>query len=474
MSEIRVGLHHLNTIPAHDQPTNGAVRDSWLPINLADLPDTPPEPPTLGGFGIAYTGKRHVFSGPQESAKTLAAYAIGIETLRAIPNRYIAIIDLEMGKRSARTRLRELGATNDELARILYIEPEAPATIDRIALLVSLNPILVIIDAAAGAYALQGLDDNNRGDVERFTTLYVDPFFHADIATIILDHVVKNTETRGKYAIGSERKTGGVDVHLGFDTILPIKRGSTGLYKVTTHKDRDGWHQRGRLADLHLESHPDTHQITWEWRQAEHQEHEPGDVWMPTMLMEKLSHALEGAATSLSRTQLETAVNGATEHKRAAIDHLSRLGYIKEDHGPRNSRLYLHLRPFTVSQYEEDRQTETAKTSQKAGSGGDDLSVTNSGLEQNGLNKPNTATPPPRLDPASTPPRRGYDDPATPPPPLRGRAGPGGRRPATTPPPDPETLELLNHYGLQPEPPNPLSWLDELEPDQPNDDDIPF
>jgi hypothetical protein len=447
-------LAHLTTIH------NGAAPDSWQPINLADEPETPPTPPDLGGFGIVYRGKRHVFSGPQESAKTLAAYAIALETLRAIPNRYISILDFEMGRRNARIRLRELGATNQELARILYVEPEQPATPDRINALVSYQPQLVIIDAAAGAYAVQGLDDNSRGDVEKFTSLYVDAFFRAGIATIILDHVVKNSETRGKYAIGSERKTGGVDVHLGFDTITPIKRGSTGIYKVTTHKDRDGWHERGRLADLHLTSHPDTHQITWEWRQAEHSEHAPDEVWMPTMLMEKLSHALQGAATSLSRNQLESSVNGSTDHKRSAIDHLSRLGYIKEDHGPRGSRLYLHLRPFTVSQYEQERQEATAKTSQKARSVEDDLSVTMSDPERNGLNKPNQLDLATSPDLASTSPRRSQYDLATSPLPL-GEARVGER-------PYPADLADAWIDDLTPKPDTPADLFD------PPTDDLPL
>ena len=38
---------------------------------------------TLGGIGLVYPGKRHVFSGPPESAKTLAAYAIALAEVRA-------------------------------------------------------------------------------------------------------------------------------------------------------------------------------------------------------------------------------------------------------------------------------------------------------------------------------------------------------------------------------------------------------
>jgi hypothetical protein len=424
LSEPRYSLHDFNTIPGYDPTQNGRTeRDSWLPLNLADLPDDPPAPPTLGGFGIVYHGKRHVFSGPQESAKTLAAYAIGLETLRAIPNRYIAIIDFEMGRRSARTRLRELGSTQDELARILYIEPEVPATTDRISLLIALQPQIVIIDAAAGAYALQGLDDNNRGDVERFTALYTTAFFQNGIATIVLDHVVKNTETRGKYAIGSERKTGGVDVHLGFDTILPIKRGSTGLYKITTHKDRDGWHERGRLADLHLTSHPDTHTITWEWRQAEHDPE--GHVQLPTTLMERVSHFLEAQDEPVTRNQIVLNVKGNAEFVRKAIDHLVGLKFVDEAAGANRARLYTATRPFIRSEWESKQESQVRPSSSPVRP--DELMSGSS---------------------SSSPPYGGTNEPTD--------AQTHPVRPNQ--PDDPEVAAMLEQYGLND------SWIDELTP----------
>jgi hypothetical protein len=241
---------------------NGNEPDSWEPINLALLPEKPPIRPTLGGdrIGIVYPGKRHVFSGPPESAKTLAAYAIGIEVVRA--GAAIILIDFEMGSYDARDRLRELGAQDEDIARIHYLEPAVPATEEKVRLLIHLQPQLVIIDAAAGAYDLQGLDDNKRGDVEKLARLYVRSFWRNGIASIFIDHVVKDSEARGKFAIGSERKLGGTDVHLGFEVITPIQRGTTGHYRIVTHKDRGGYLKRGHLADLHLSSDPNTHTIT--------------------------------------------------------------------------------------------------------------------------------------------------------------------------------------------------------------------
>lgn len=312
-----------------------AEEDSWAPRNLAEVPDEPPVQPTLGEVGIVYPGKRHVFSGPQESAKTLAAYVIGLSVVRS--GRRVVLIDFEMGPWDAKTRLRELGASAADMGRISYVEPAAPATEAGIGRLVDLEPALVIVDAAAGAYDLQELDDNKRGDVERFTRIYVNRFWKAGIATIVLDHVTKNTETRGKYAIGSERKVGGADVHLGFEVVHPIKRGGTGLYKIVTHKDRGGFLKRGKLAEFELHSDPDTHAITWEFKApVESDEEHP---FRPTHLMEKVSRYLETQSEPVPRSHVERDVEGKRDYIRQALELLVDEGYVDESEGARGARL---------------------------------------------------------------------------------------------------------------------------------------
>ncbi len=91
--------------------------DSWTPISAGDIPDSEPIRPVLADTGLIYPGKRHVFSGPPESAKTLAAYCVLIQTARVGDTSLL--VDFEMGPREAKQRLRELGATDQELGRIL-------------------------------------------------------------------------------------------------------------------------------------------------------------------------------------------------------------------------------------------------------------------------------------------------------------------------------------------------------------------
>lgn len=430
MTEQRVALHQLNTIPASngDRP-----HDSWQPYYLGGVPDQPTITPTLG-YGLIYPGFRHVFSGPPESAKTLAAYAIALNICREHPDRHIVLMDFEMGPRATKRRFQDLGATPQQLnQQILYLEPQERAALERILIIAALQPALVIIDAAAGAFDNEDLDDNSRRDAEKWRKLYLDPFFDAGVTTILIDHVVKNAENRKGFTIGSERKIGGVEVHYGFDTVKQIRRGSTGIYKIILHRDREGHQIRGHIADLHLESHPETHHIDLEFRPVEPGEHQhAGDVWMPTILMEKLSRILQDRPDPISRNQLELSVSGNAEKKRDAIDHLVRLGYATEHAGPRGARTYTTTRPFTVSEWENQPDPP--------------LRPTSSPLRPDEVTTTSSLRPPLQGDET-----RSTDE----------------RRPHLVQDEDPEVAELLSRYGLEPEPRT--DWIDELTP-TPNDD----
>jgi hypothetical protein len=335
MSETgRVTLDDFNAVAAPPP-------SSWAPRNLAELEERPAVRPTIGQVGLVYPGRRHVFSGPQETAKTLAAYIVALEEIRHGGN--VVLVDLDMGPWDARDRLRDLAATDKELERLHYIEPDTPPTPDNLLGLIALTPSLVVIDAAAGAFELASLDDHKRTDVEKFAGLYLRPFWKLGVATITLDHVVKATKDRGGYAIGSERKVGGCDVHLGFEPVRKLTRGGSGLYRIVTHKDRLGRLPRPRAAELELRSDPDTHEITWELRPAEL----GSDQFRPTALMEKVSLYVESCNSDRpSRNALEQAVTGKRDYVRMAVDLLLHDGYLNVDEGPRNARLLRSVKPY--------------------------------------------------------------------------------------------------------------------------------
>ncbi len=339
---------HLRVVePDSHDAEEPELRDSWTAYDLGELPESPPVPPQLAGTGLVYPGKRHVFSGPPESAKTLLAYCILIQNAR-LGERGI-LIDFEMGPYDARQRLRELGATAEEISRIFYLEPDEPATVDRIFRLIAMSPTVIVLDAAAGIYALEGLDDNKRLDVERVGSIYIRPFWKEGISTILIDHVVKFGEARGPYAIGSERKLGGADVHLGFETVHAVSRGSAGKYKISTHKDRGGYLKRGYLADLNLNSDPETHDITWSVTEPVIVTDEKGAM-RPSIKMEQITKKLSGLDERLSFSQVYDLVGGNKKQLLVGFNLMIEEGYLDAQDGPRGSKLVLLTRPYSESE----------------------------------------------------------------------------------------------------------------------------
>jgi hypothetical protein len=288
----------------------------------------PSEPPWL--CGLIYRGKRHSLSGPPEAAKTLAALAIGLEALRHETDpSLIAFIDFESGPAETRRLLEDLGATQDELSGVLYIEPDGSPTEDDLQRCIAQGVELAIIDAAAGAYNVTGLDEMKRADIERFGRTWIDPLWQAGVATILIDHVVKKSDERGKFAIGGERKLGGVDVHLGLTAVKQLHRGGAGLIRISTLKDRPAWLPRPTAAELHLHSDPDTHRIAWEFKPPSAPA-SSDESFRPTYLMERLSRQLELHPDGLSRTKLYNLTSGRREWLVIGLELLITEGFVKD------------------------------------------------------------------------------------------------------------------------------------------------
>ena len=268
-------------------------------------------------------------SGPPESIKTVVAWILAREHVRA--GNTIAVVDFEMGPYATRRLLLDLGFTLEEIRdQVLYYDspgepspPTSPRSSRR-------TSRFVVIDAAAGAYDASGLDDNKRQDVERFARAWVRPLFEVGITTVLIDHVTKNSETRGKYMIGSERKLGGVDVHLGLE-----------LVGQAAHAWRLGHRQGARpqgprripdrpvATELHLQSDPETHRLTWEWKAPASAVAAGGD-WRPTIYMERVSRHLEEHGP-MSRTAIYKAGLGKRELLVQAVECLLEAGNLTED-----------------------------------------------------------------------------------------------------------------------------------------------
>jgi hypothetical protein len=190
---------------------------TWQPANLIQLAANPPEPPTIGG--LLYPGKRTVLSGETESMKTwLALILCKAELDIGLP---VCWVDLDaMGPGAMLERLQLLGVTDEQIGDFLYYEPSGQLTAtpktDLTATIAARGIRLCVIDAFNPILGLHGLDPNSVPTSRQFWTHIADPICRAGAAPVLLDHVVKNADNRGKYSAGSERKASGAIVHLGF------------------------------------------------------------------------------------------------------------------------------------------------------------------------------------------------------------------------------------------------------------------
>jgi hypothetical protein len=177
--------------------------------------------------------------------------------------------------------------------------------------------------------------------VERFYGL-IDPLRKAGAAVVLTDNVAKSKETRGAWAIGSERKKSKAEVQLGMRTLAPLIRGGTGKAAIDVHKDRPGHLDRPSPGVFVLTSEGD--RCSWQIRPDESRGAE--DTFRPTAIMEKVSRFLESEREPQSRNQIEKAGLGKTQYVRVAINCLIAEGNAQEFDGPRGARLVRSERPY--------------------------------------------------------------------------------------------------------------------------------
>lgn len=391
-----------------------ADEDSWAPAaDIYALVRSKPEPPDILSSergGLFYRGKRHLVTGEPETLKSWIAAAAAAELMSAGENVGWWDSD-EMGAGPLTERLEGFGADPKAIsARLLYFTPErafddsAKATVIRA--IDARPPALFVIDAMNPSMELQGLNPMVTAEVQNFYRTIVGLFHRRGIATVIIDHVSKDKETRGRWATGSERKVGGVDVHFNIELIgePPTRERPQGRAIVRGGKDRPGWHIRAdgrRVGEFVMDLDDEK-----PWR-LELGRVGAGDGRIrPTFLMQRVSEYLEREIHEVSKSQIETDVKGKATGIRTALHVLTDEKYIARSLGPNKTQKFISLRPYREAEDSQKVQgTDRGRT-------GDDEWDEVSGLSpvrpsENPLNKrPVPPVPSPSPGPSRTPPER--------------------------------------------------------------------
>ena len=188
------------------------------------------------GKGLFYGGLPNVIFGDPSAGKTAFVQHCAAEELRA--GRAVYVVDYETNVTMWLTRLLALGLTRDQIEGRLYylrvhegIRP--PAEFDPTAQLVIIDSLSSVIDNTGG-------DSNSIEGVEAAYRQIINPFTHAGLAAIIIDHVGNGDKSR---PMGSIRKTGlvqGVMYKVAQDEGMNFGRGRTGSSTLSLHKDNPG------------------------------------------------------------------------------------------------------------------------------------------------------------------------------------------------------------------------------------------
>jgi hypothetical protein len=308
------------------------------------------------GVGLLYRGRINSLAGEAESLKTWLALAACAQELRA--GCHVLYIDFEDDAESViRSRLHhDLAVASDRLVELLhYVRPDEPITANgaRARLLADAaawSPTVAVVDGITEALSLHGLSSNADVEIASLTSLLTRPLADLGAAVAVLDHVAKNPEQRGRYAIGSQHKLSAVSgAAYGIQCINPARRGAQdGLSRLVVTKDRPGGVRPhatavGIVAEFHLGSNEDG---LVSWRLDPPGASRSAEPFRPTHLMEGVSQYLEESTEDQSQRAITRAVRGKGEAVIIAIRCLISEGFVSTRIGENRALLHRSERPF--------------------------------------------------------------------------------------------------------------------------------
>lgn len=335
----------------------GGVAGSTLDVaDIAALLETDLEPELAAfltrsdGTALLYAGKMHTFQAEPSSGKSWLALAAVVEVL-AFGGSAI-YLDFEDTPTGILRRLMQLGASRDDVReRVRYVRPlgrfGAAERLELDRILDDVNPDIVVIDGVGEALARNGLSEDKADDVLTWFEMLPRPIANRGAAVLMIDHVAKDPEHRGRWARGSGAKLGAVDGAVyQVKVIVPFSRHRAGVVKLIVAKDRPGG--VGAISEtaavVNIEPHGAGERVivTFDPDKAETS---PQDTFKPTILMGKVAEELATATVPLTATALANIVRSAKPKMvREAIARLIAEGYVEQ--APGKTKTLTLVKPY--------------------------------------------------------------------------------------------------------------------------------
>ena len=341
-----------------------SLDSSWSPVDLGPVLSgdrEPVRPEILGeaGRALLYPGKVHAIYGEPEALKTWVALEACRQILTAGGS--VMFFDYEDNEWEIVERLRALGVSDDAIDKgFVYVRPTEPIRLhwDPVKDLVDLvKPDLVVIDGVTEAMTVEGLKLESNTDVAIFYERLTRPIANLGPTVLMVDHVVKSRDDRGRYALGGGTKLSGVDgATFRVETTNPFGRGLTGHFRLYVTKDRPGFISglavgpKRLVAEVVAVSNDEGSEVSITLEEPKG----PISDWKPTGYMERMSRHLEDFPDGLSlRTWLQ-GIDGGREYKEQAISYLIAAGNVRMES---KGNAHIHT---VITAYREPTDTELA------------------------------------------------------------------------------------------------------------------
>jgi hypothetical protein len=294
-------------------------------------------------------------AGEFESGKTWVALHIAEQEMDE--GRSVVYIDFEDCAQGIVSRLRAMSSFLPKLPqRFLYVQPDGPFDETAKAALAALvaSCSLVVIDGVTEMMAMHGLSTISDVDVATMWDLLPRWAARLGPAVLLLDHVVKDPRSRGRYATGSQHKLAGID---GAAYVLegdqPFGKGIVGRSQLHVSKDRNGSVRAHALAGKNgmqrvgtlVVDAVDGVCVTLEPPKSMSG---TGNAWQPSDAMEEISKILEAQEEPMTFNAIKARIRNRPGTVRTALNELVAGGYLTVKDGPRGSQLHTLVRAYRI------------------------------------------------------------------------------------------------------------------------------
>jgi len=345
----------LTNIGASSAPTWGRV--DLTAILAGDIVQAEPTLFTReDGQNLLYPGLTHSFHGESESGKSLILQA-GAARQIELGNR-VLYIDFESDALSVVGRLRSFGCKRADIAAHFdYRRPDArpDSLLERAEWMEMLEQTytLAVIDGVTEGLSLFGYSTMDNDDTAKWLRSVPNMIAaKTGAAVVLVDHVTKSAQDRGRFALGAQAKMAGLTgAAYVVEVVEHLGRGCTGVVKLSIAKDRPGAvrqrcgvsHKTDRTqvaAIVTVDSTGDGPTVVTAAAPADHDTVAPGK-FRPTALMERASNVVAQGHRP-GRRELVRLIGG---HKPSAEDAIAALiaeGFIQvERDGNRHEHAFV-------------------------------------------------------------------------------------------------------------------------------------